>query len=118
MSIPGMVPIPYEYFRELPEGAAILMAYLENQSMADLTYLRMYMSERKYQTEENRILLKYMTSGWFPFGSEKIKEDIGMSSGRQAKFFRYLHQRGLVQTKRIGIPAVRYVNMNHPQFRG
>lgn len=103
--------IPYSSLQKMPEGAAILLAYLQHESMKmHQAIMERWIAHHKFPPEPGDDALYDMyDSHWYPFGADKIKADIGMTFCRQTKYLKLLQKRKLIKFAKKGLPASRWV---------
>lgn len=84
--------IPRPFFKMMPMGEAVLLAYLIN-------FAKMVGATQK-------------NNGWFFCHMERIQKDLGFSKHAHTRMFSSLEDHGFIRTQKAGMPAKRYIKLN------
>jgi len=94
-------------------AATILLRFLEKQRCLRVENAEMEVDEAESHLERvaaRAVLEEIKKEGdWFPMPLKEVEEALGFDPQKQARLFKELKSRGLIETKRVGLPSTRWV---------
>ena len=117
-----MLFVSLEDIQKIGCDNAILVAYIRDYVHGQANYYKQFliMNDTKLlkefyseATEDDLAQMEEFRRGgdWTVLTHEQVKDDIGMTTTRQVKYFKELVKHGYIETKRKGVPGRRWVRL-------
>ncbi len=107
----NLLPVCYDYFKEMSSDEAVLLSYLNSDALDYLDEMKESIEDEKHLrvSEHVQLDIDRMEQGWIPVSIAHLQELLGLTPNIQQRCIRNLKKMGRLEVKRAGMPCRRWM---------